>query len=676
MTLQDYTTLQSEQTDVLASTLARRDMPFLHQFEPIADFEELYIFSQEHPTPIVFTENHPPWHLVSVAARIIEGIAISTHEDLNPTGRKILAQILLEHTEYLYTFHETASQNEKLSAGIALALMGCICEPIPQSELWRLTGFCRVSLVLGEAVPSTVDTHTGHLLTTTFSLANALDLPILKTAIDRYNSVLKQNLTTGNDIRFPLDYTDSDITDASHNTVYNLDNLVHLLGDPSPAISSTTELGIAAYLNPEHRFTEQLIAMVSRRFKWIVDSFFYPDGFHKDKSFISQFEAISDFSRFLNFYENVNHTYPLACLQEMKSLLEKQVNACISLRQPDLSFLPIGQNSRYDTHIAELSNNSSIDWKEYENCKVSVAMPYTGYYVMRGGSERNAQYLFFDGGPAGKKGSNEKLSFSLYANGRQLITHKNSRSNRSNDNTVLLIDPKRQPSEPEIIPDPDTRWITTTAFDFVEGWHKTTDYQHKRSIFYIKGAYFILHDLILGDGEHQIQQIFHLGTNFSKDSNPHIIPAEGQVLTQKPGQSNLLISYVHPTKVSVQLHGSQITYQTQSQLPVNMDFVFFPLETEADKHPLVKTLTVETDADVLASGFTVISDYGTDVYLISDDGYANMSTEVREETVEFIGEYLFLRGEYFVMLNGRYLKVGPKVLLDLDEPREYYESLN
>lgn len=675
MSLQDYTTLQSEHTEALASTLARRNMPLLYQFEPIADFEELYTFSQEHPTPIVFTENHPPWHLVSVAARIIEGIAISTHEDLNPTGWEILAQILLDHTEYLYTFHETTSQNEKLSAGISLALMGCICDQIQQAELWRLTGFSRISMALGEAVPPTADTHTRYLLTTTFSLANALDLPILKTAIDRYNSVLKQNLTAGNDIRFPLDYTDSDITKASHDAGYDLDNLVHLLGDPSPAISSTTELGIAAYLNPEHRFTAQLITMVSRRFKWIVDSFFYPDGFHKDKSLISQIEAISNFSRFLRFYENVNHTYPLACLQEMKSLLKKQVNACISLRQPDLSFPPIGQNSRSNAHITELINKSRIDWEEYEHRELSDAMPYTGYYVMRGGSEGKAQYLFFDGGPAGKMGSNEKLNFSLYANGQQLITHKNYHSNSSTDKTIILIDAKRQPSEPEIVPDPDTRWITTTAFDFVEAWYKTTDYQHKRSIFYIKGAYFILHDLILGDGEHQIEQIFHLDTSLLQDTRPHIVAAKGQTITQNPAQSNLCICSVDPTNVTILMNGSRLTYQTQCQLPANMNVVLFPLETEADKHPLVKTLTVETDADVFANGFTVISDYGTDVYLISDDGYANMSTKVREKTVEFIGEYLFLRGEHFVMLNGRYLKVGSKVLLDVDEPREYYMNL-
>ena len=94
------------------------------------------------------------------------------------------------------------------------------------------------------------------------------------------------------------------------------------------------------------------------------------------------------------------------------------------------------------------------------------------------------------------------------------------------------------------------------------------------------------------------------------------------------------------------------------------------------RYPFVKTLPVETDADVLASGFTVISDYGTDVFLISDDGYANMETVVKETTVVFIGEYLFLRGEQFVMLNGRYLKVGTEVLLDLDEPCEYYKNVS
>lgn len=675
MSLQDYTTLQSEHAEILASTLSKRDMPFLHQFEPIADFEELNTFVQEHPTPIVFSQNHPPWHTVSVAARIIEGIAISTHENLDLTDWKKLAQILLEHTEYLYTFNEAASHNEELSAAIALALLGCICDPIQQSELWRLTGFSRIAITLEKEAPSTADTHTIHLLNAAFSQVNASEHPILKTAIDTYNSVLKKNPATENEIRSLLHNADTEPTKASSDELLFPDHLFHLLVNPSPAISATTEIGLAALHSQNLRFKEQLFMMASRRYKWIIDYFFYPDGFHIDKSLISQFEAISAFSKFLSSYETVNHSYQLACLQEMKTVLKNLMNACIYLRQPDMSYPPIGTNPQDNN--TELHTNINNDWSESGHKELPDAMPYTGYYVMRGGTEHNSQYMLFDGGPAGKLGSNTKLSFSLFANGQQLVTHKNNNNtNKGTDNIIMLNDAKRQPSEPEIVPDPDTRWITTDAFDFVESWYKTSNYQHKRSIFYKKNEYFILHDLILGNEEKLIQQIFHLNPNVLQDNNPHIIPTKCQVLTQASGQSNIFISSIDQANVSVQLNGSQITYQKQCKLPASMDIVLYPFATGDDQHPLVKTLTVETDADVLARGLTVISDYGTDVFLISDDGYANMETVVKETTVVFIGEYLFLRGENFVMLNGRYLKVGTKVLLDLAEPCEYYNNVS
>ena len=673
MALQDYTTLQSEHAEMLASTLSKRDMPFLDQFEPIADFEELYTFVQEHPTPIVFNQNYPPWHTVSVAARIIEGIAISIHEDLNLTDWKKLAQILLEHTEYLFTFNEAASQNEELSAGIALALMGCICDPIQQSELWRLTGFGRITIALGKEVPSTADTHTLHLLNAAFSQVNALEHPILKTAIDTYNSVLKKNPADKNEIRILLHNADTEPTKASRDELSSPDHLFHLLVNPSPVVSATTEIGLAALHSQNLRFKEQLFMMASRRYKWIMDSFFYPDGFHIDKSLNSQFEAISNFSKFLRSYERGNHNYQLACFQEMKTVLKNLMNACIYLRQPDMSYPPIGTNHLYN--MTERHKKSNNDWNESGHKELPDAMPYTGYYVMRGGCEDNAQYMLFDGGPAGKLGSNAKLSFSLFANGHQLIIHNNNNNtNKGTDNIIILNDAKRQPSEPEIVPDPDTRWITTDAFDFVESWYKASNYQHKRSIFYKKNEYFILHDLILGNGDNLIQQIFHLDTNLLQDNNPHIMPTKCQVLTQASGQSNIFISSVDQTNVSFYMNGGQVTYQTQCELPASMNIVLFPLVTEDVQHPFIKTLPLETDADVLARGCTVISDYGTDVFMISDDGYANMETVVRETTVVFIGEYLFLRGEHFVMLNGRYLKVGTKVLLDLDEPCEYYNN--
>ena len=90
-------------------------------------------------------------------------------------------------------------------------------------------------------------------------------------------------------------------------------------------------------------------------------------------------------------------------------------------------------------------------------------------------------------------------------------------------------------------------------------------------------------------------------------------------------------------------------------------------------HPTISDLEVRTDADVLGTGFTVELPNTTDTFLISDDGLAEMSTE----DIRFVGEYLFLRRDasgsvQFIMLNGRFLKVGPKVLADLAEPRESY----
>ena len=92
-------------------------------------------------------------------------------------------------------------------------------------------------------------------------------------------------------------------------------------------------------------------------------------------------------------------------------------------------------------------------------------------------------------------------------------------------------------------------------------------------------------------------------------------------------------------------------------------------------HPTISAIPVHAGADVLATGFTLESPNTTDTFLISDDGLAEMSTE----DIQFVGEYLFLRRGVsddiqFIMLNGKFLKMGPQVLADLDEPRESYAA--
>lgn len=726
MHLDKNTIVQSNHIALLALELAKQGTPVIDQFEPIADFEELVTFAETNPTPIEYAEQNPAWCFESVAARVIEAIGIAAHETLDKTEWEPLAKVLLEHIEYLYTYSDAPTARERLAAGSALALASCVCEVLPQAELWRLAGFGRISVHLNEVSPKPSHTHIIQPIDAAFQLANIRNLPILAPAVHSYNSVLNRKLVQQNSVKFPLSdtmffdylnleysglenvksaYLQGDLTLARYEYTKfrevliktfgltshiektgtfstaktDLECLLKLSIYPTPAIYGTTEIGIAALIFPEFRFSEQLLRLTCRRYEWIIKTFFYPDGFHKDLLISSQTEAIRNFSRFLNIYEKMQQNDYSECVEKLKTLLEKQTNACMTILQPDLSFPPFVAGSVKDrTDCIEKGNTGNVPLKDSEPKISSQALPYSGYYVMRNSDASDAQYLCFDSGPLGKLCYEDKLSFVLYAHGRQLITHNldnndDEPSKTSKSFNSILIDGegqlRSQTSESEYIPDPDSRWITTTAFDFVEGWYKASAYHHKRTIFYVKDAeYYILHDTVLGEGEHILEQVFQLTT-------PHIMQNAGQIWTQDAGHSNIFIGAADAEDISIRLEGNTLTFSTHRELPTVLNVVLFPLKPGVESLPKVRSISVSSEADVLSTGFTVESNGRTDTFLISDDGYAKMSVTNSEKKIKFEGEYLFLRGDKFVMINGRSLKVGTKVLGELNEPCECYVNM-
>ena len=104
MLLEKWTTLRTEHIHLLAQELAKQQIPLIAQLEPIADCEELLTFSEANRTPVEFTPQHPAWRLESVAARVIEAVAVAAHEPLTELGYRELARILLEHAVYLYAY--------------------------------------------------------------------------------------------------------------------------------------------------------------------------------------------------------------------------------------------------------------------------------------------------------------------------------------------------------------------------------------------------------------------------------------------------------------------------------------------------------------------------------------------------------------------------------------------
>ena len=642
MSLNQWTTLQPPHIRRLASELAKREMPVIVLLEPIADFEELFTFVEARPTPIAFAPQEPAWRLESVAARVREAIAIAAHEPLNDDDWEPLARILAEHAEYLYTYPDAATAREKLDAGTALALASSVCSCVPQADLWRLAAFGRIANSLAEVAPAAADTHLIEPLDIAFSLANELNLPILESARSVYNTMRESRAFMSKTcLNFPLTtqgffrqlnldfrgmervksavlkgdfaaatsaYTEFrrrflaefdvepvlERSDTASTAKSYLDALLRLSIHPAPAISGTTEIGIAALLFPEFRGSQQLLALALRRYQWITEAFFYPDGFHRERTLRAQVDAIADFARFLR----CQHEHQPS---ELRTFLEKLIEACLALSHPNLSFPELGAEPTPNFHANELHDSIKPQ-------TTSHALPDTGYYVMRGGGRFDAQYLLFDVA--------ELKIRSLFARGKPLLAWRGT-GPRSTGSGMSSAESDAS----------DTRWLTTPTFDFVESWHKARAVHRKRSIFYVKGDYFIMHDLSLGEGE----QTFRL------------VPQQDR---------HLFVRTVGDT----------------DKFSAVLNTLLFPMKPDIEKFPTLASTAVNTDADVLATGFTVEVNGVTDTFFISDDGFAAMSTA----DIEFVGEYLFLRGERFVMFNARYLKVGDNLLADFDEPRESY----
>ncbi len=699
MLLEKWTTLRTEQIQLLAQELATQQIPLIAQIEPIADFEELLTFSEANPTPVEFTPQHPAWRLESVAARVIEGIAAAAHEPLTEFGYRELARILLEHAVYLYAYPD-GDPRPRLEAGSALALVGGLCASLPQSELWRLAGFGRVSTALTEVTPAPTDSHLTLPIDVAFSLANEQHLPILAAAIDTYNAVLKRNFTLKN--RFDLPLSDSDFFDVLNldfpgmeavkaavladdiptaKTAYTafrrqflkdfvggvsnpdvpllersdtyttaktyLECLLRLSIHPTPAITATTEIGIAAHLFPEFRGNEQLRKLALQRYQWIIDAFFHPDGFHKDRTVRAQAEAVADFARFLRLQSDEQ-------TKELQVLLEKLIATCIHLSQPDCSFPPLGPLPAPNFDVVELCAIADSSFKYPDT--TSHALPETDCYIMRDNWKPDGQYLFFDAQPKKHSKNADISSLALYAHGRQLAT-----------GTVRVLG-----TTPTVSNALDIQWITTPAFDFVEKWCQAAAVHHKRGIFYLKGEYFIFHDLVLGAEAQTLEQTFHLGGGIDAQINTDT----GHTWTEDARRSNLFIGATDTTDLTVALDGDSVIYLCDSEPPIVLNTLLFPMRPGVKTHPTISDIEVRTDADVLGTGFTLALPNTTDTFLISDDGLAEMSAA----DIQFVGEYLFLRRDasgsvQFIMLNGRFLKVGPKVLADLAEPRESYVQM-
>ena len=189
----------------------------------------------------------------------------------------------------------------------------------------------------------------------------------------------------------------------------------------------------------------------------------------------------------------------------------------------------------------------------------SHALDWAGYYAMRSGWERDANYLAFDAGPLGSGHLHQdKLNVVIWSHGREVLFDGGGGSYESSpwraygtgaaSHNIINVDGKHQKrgSDQRLSTEPvDARWESTEGYDFAAGLceggfgneaHKPAT--HSRRVLFAKPDLFVVVDTLTPtDGaEHTYQARWHL-----LPTETEVAESTLAVVTQAADQPNLVV---------------------------------------------------------------------------------------------------------------------------------------
>jgi len=288
-----------------------------------------------------------------------------------------------------------------------------------------------------------------------------------------------------------------------------------------------------------------------------------PDGVHAERSILYHRAVTSELLEMAVLLDNNGLPIP----ERVINRLEKMIEFDLNITKPDGTIPLLGDSALTDNYVRfsgrcgrgvlfdrlSLAGNglgeemvwllggrgssSSVTREEATVKLTSKPFAEGGYFVMRGGEGERTLYLVFDCGPFGYEpvpghGHADALSFDLYAYGRTLITDcgaysyylgedwRNYFRGTSAHNTIV-VDGQDQSilmgywHVHRMAQATLHEWVSNEYFDFVDGSHDgyhrlTKPVTHRRSILFVKPEYWIVIDLLAGQGVHTLEQYFHL----------------------------------------------------------------------------------------------------------------------------------------------------------------------
>lgn len=373
-------------------------------------------------------------------------------------------------------------------------------------------------------------------------------------------------------------------------------------------------------LFPEFREAEKWRKTSVERFVSQMNHQVYPDGM--------QFELTTSYHNvsLWNFMQPVL----LSRIADGVDFPEEYIDALVGMQvfnagmqRPD-GMLPMvndsdlsDQLSRIRTQALELGADKLPGLKpllEVEPAAESVFFPYSGLFCMRTGSKQQDLYMMMDAGPYGAGHQHEdKLNVEVYAYGRPFVvdpgrftyTGPGSFFRASGAHNTILVDGSGQNrrgvdrskwivSEPA----PGCRWISNDGFDYAEGTYEDgygpendTSVTHTRKVFFAKPEYWVVIDVLSGEGEHGLEQMWHfmpgevavepgIARTLNADANLSVVRSDGAEARIVEGEDRPILGYYSPS-YNIREPSPTAVFTRTCTTPVAFETVLYPSKGDA-----------------------------------------------------------------------------------------------
>ncbi len=363
----------------------------------------------------------------------------------------------------------------------------------------------------------------------------------------------------------------------------------------------------------------------------------YPDGVQTELTSHYHSVALNNFNSFGNICKGVNREMP----DFYNRTLEKMYAYMVCIMRPDGAGVLNNDGDRDDIRSTVLNAAKNYDNKEWEYIatngisgikpsQTSYFFPWAGQLISRSGFDFDAQWSFFDIGPWGTGHQhNDKLHISVSAYGRDFLVdggrfaytgevsdkyRKYARGSESHN--VLLINGKGQMPGSKRAENPlsGTKFKIDNDFDFACGsfncFEQNEDVEHSRSLFYVRGEFWVIVDRILTDKPRKIDALWHwhpecnvekrktISKTKNQKGNLAIIPVSNQKfdLNIVKGQEKPNIQGWYSPEYNTFEPNSTSIYSTEIKDNSTFVWLLFPSEKEM---PKIKTKIIFENKEIV-----------------------------------------------------------------------------